>query len=1428
MSHVRRVRDHWLSFVVALALAASAGAACKKAEFEVIVDGGDSLKRDVARDVPSDATTPRQCPADVPAKSKGKAESCTCDRECQSGFCMEGVCCTSACTANCMACNLPSSLGDCAPVPAGARPADSDSCLASTPATCGLDGTCDGKGGCRKYVRGIECKAGTCDGDSLTGIRTCDGEGNCSGSKSQQCPPYTCDPSTSKCSSKCSSDTQCSSGHQCVGTSCGKSTNGAECDGPDACLSGFCVNNVCCNIACSGNCVSCKETGSVGRCTYIATGLPDDRCGKEDRTTCGRTGTCDGSGHCALYPADTVCGPSSCAELLEYTPRTCDGQGTCQVSHIIDCAPFLCSNGACETSCDPKGNDVCESGHACVSTPNGGVCGKRKNGQVCQNADDCESGQCVDGVCCESSCTGACRSCNLPGSPGQCLNVGITTSDPHKICVDLGVGKCSTNGLCDGQGACQLYASGETCGPDSCDSGRNTYYPAPICNASGQCPNARERQCDPYLCNGSSCFRSCTTDAQCSPGNVCAKGSCGLKIIGTECDQASECSSGFCAQGVCCDSACDTACKACNLAATNGTCSEVTGGVPDPQGKCAVTPSSTCGTTGTCQKGQCERWAQGLRCGQASCPSNQPSQVTPASLCDGQGVCKASANQSCGGFACANGACKVTCTTATEAQDCVSPATCVSGSCGLKVNGAACSNASQCQSGFCTEGVCCNSACTDATTGGLCRTCKGTSTSPAGTCSNVNAGSADPKSRCAASNAANGDCSNSGVCDGAAKCQAWSASTGCRKESCAAGQHTFAATCDGKGACPTAKVASCNPYICSATSPTCLSTCDVDADCTTGLKCLNHSCGKGPGDACAASTECASGLVCSAQGVCCDKACSGSCETCKLSSTSLGSCLPIPKGTSPRVASACTAAAKGACGNTGTCDGNGACDSRDTCTVAASCFDKHTEVTTVGLCSTSGCGPQKQACQTGYLCTGTACAMPCSANTDCDTNYSCVSGACVKKANGAVCAADVECTSDHCFGKVCCSTSTCPAGYSCAGGTCTNVCTKTADCPTGYACSGGTCKAGADLGQTCALATDCASGFCADGVCCSSACDGECQACNLTVKGTCSPVAAGAGDDTCPLSCSNSEVQACDATHKCTTTPCGTGLGCASSTACLRTCGASAPCLEGYYCSSNGSCVATKALGAVCASGSECTLGNCVDGVCCSTSSCDRCYSCNVTDDGKCSPVPLDTADGSCVLSCSGNMLGGLCDGSGQCKTAVACPGGNVCAANGSSCATSCGTCAEGYYCGSDSKCAPTQAVGARCGADAECQVASGQNSGHCVDGICCSVGSCSKCSSCTNSGSKLGACTPVAAGYPDDLDSPNVADRCTAGCLAGGNQEFGCDGAGACRQMPASCSPGYLCGADDRCATSCGASVGCADGYTCNGSTCDPTSATQ
>ncbi|MBX7173068.1 MAG: PqqD family protein [Pyrinomonadaceae bacterium] len=68
-------------------------------------------------------------------------------------------------------------------------------------------------------------------------------------------------------------------------------------------------------------------------------------------------------------------------------------------------------------------------------------------GNACSSTPQCQSGLfCVDGVCCNSSCTGLCQSCNLAGRVGTCSFVP-NGQDPDGECGGAAI-------TCNGTGAC--------------------------------------------------------------------------------------------------------------------------------------------------------------------------------------------------------------------------------------------------------------------------------------------------------------------------------------------------------------------------------------------------------------------------------------------------------------------------------------------------------------------------------------------------------------------------------------------------------------------------------------------------------------------------------------------------------------------------------------------------------------------------------------------------------------------------------------------------------------------------------------------------------------------------------------------------------------------------------------------------------------
>jgi hypothetical protein len=175
------------------------------------------------------------------------------------------------------------------------------------------------------------------------------------------------------------------------------------------------------------------------------------------------------------------------------------------------------------------------------------------NGEGCTAdfAARCASGNCVDGVCCESaSCTGACKSCNVPGKAGTC----VLASPGTQV-----VGSCSGDQACDATGACKI-SNGKGCSS------------AADC-ASGFCT-------DGVCCDGA-CTGACKS---CNlPGKV---GTCSPQAVGT--DPEKECGLGTAP----CQSTCNGA-GACSYP-TNITCG--TCGTCNGSGSCYESPY--CSTSG--------------------------------------------------------------------------------------------------------------------------------------------------------------------------------------------------------------------------------------------------------------------------------------------------------------------------------------------------------------------------------------------------------------------------------------------------------------------------------------------------------------------------------------------------------------------------------------------------------------------------------------------------------------------------------------------------------------------------------------------------------------------------------------------------------------------------------------------------------------
>ncbi len=127
----------------------------------------------------------------------------------------------------------------------------------------------------------------------------------------------------------------------------------------------------------------------------------------------------------------------------------------------------------------------------------------------------------------------------------------------------------------------------------------------------------------------------CSRDTARPPASVCGMIDCTLADAGSdaappmraprggECEIDGDCADSLvCTDRICCDSRCETACKSCKVAGSEGTCSNVKVGTPDQ--RCA----------GLCNVTRYQLTPEGV------CVHSTPFPLDQADRCDGAGACK--------------------------------------------------------------------------------------------------------------------------------------------------------------------------------------------------------------------------------------------------------------------------------------------------------------------------------------------------------------------------------------------------------------------------------------------------------------------------------------------------------------------------------------------------------------------------------------------------------------------------------------------------------------------------------------------------------------------------------------------------------------------------------------------------------------------
>ncbi len=532
------------------------------------------------------------CEANQCKSKLGAGASCGRPGACQSGFCTDNKCCTTACTDLCETC-------------------------ADTPGTCTpldgvYDGICSGELICKqgdcKALEGAYCNANTdCAHGNCVDNVCCDSP--CTGA-CKQCRTGTCSDEQAG-----TTDAACAEGKACNGNAPGdcSTINGRACAVGSDCVSGICDNNICCGVACLGECQTCSLDGST--CVDVTGGDPDNG-------TCEAPRGCS-EGECMLALGESCSGGTQCAS--GYCADATIAAGDVKVCCDEDCAS-ACENcnpltGHCEPIvlqeepgcfdntqwCDMDGNCTAAENSPCEDSGDcqvGFYCDVEKGeceaehalGESCSANDECDSGFCANsepggpiandkGVCCIAPCNGACDTCDNDGiceldlfnDPGACTNGDVCDGRGHCLAPqgtlcdnndECATGYCMTEegsgmdicaeSLCDG--LCEYIDAFGYCRArvGAADEGCQSPF---ICKARDVCllelgqACGLDDSCASGICEDDMCCAS-----TCAAGNHCSGGTCetDLPLGSNMCTVDAECASGFCINGICCANGCNS------------------------------------------------------------------------------------------------------------------------------------------------------------------------------------------------------------------------------------------------------------------------------------------------------------------------------------------------------------------------------------------------------------------------------------------------------------------------------------------------------------------------------------------------------------------------------------------------------------------------------------------------------------------------------------------------------------------------------------------------------------------------------------------------------------------------------------------------------------------------------------------------------
>jgi hypothetical protein len=1089
----------------------------------------------------------------------------------------------------------------------------------------------------------------------------------CNGKASQLAP---------SCPATCSADSQCAPGYHCDDTCVENLEDGVQCDEDSDCLSGHCANGFCCS---QGDC--CVVPGDCPA-DYVVPPVCDVPVSCEGHHT---QAVCDGfvcdsidvddDSACSLEVQVDDCGP--------YLPVTCTGE----MDQQAPSCPSLCLE---DQECD----DPAHCDFVCTLDFEDGV--------ACDEPSDCQSGHCANGFCCSAGacCVEAFHCPENYSKPSECSTAAACQG--HRV-DPVCIGNQCKSVQTDDDSGCNGKILANDCGPnpDIYCSG-DPVQPMPVCSAS------------------------CVEEAECGAGYHCDDICVQDVASGFSCDENTDCQSGHCANGFCCD---------------DGDCCQFNYHCPE-----SYSSPATCDVQATCQGTRYDRTCLDFSCQSMETPDDTA--CTPQMMAD---LCGLFEDQFCSG---ALYQAPPTCLTACSWDFQCDQGNHCDGICTPDLPDAqTCDEASDCQSGYCANGFCCQ----------------------AGKCCDTAS-----------------DCPQQfwldPVCDDSATCQGHRVDPLCETAMCGSVEVD-----DDSGCVVQTVAAECGlfePALCNGQGeqqqPPCLEQCTEDDQCDEDAHCDDQCLADlVEGDQCDEDSDCQSGHC--ANGFCCSQ---GDC--CTVSGDCPGEYSQLPL-----------------CISSSNCQGE-RIDALCEDFVCASLLVEDDSACTEAI-ESADCGAFLPVyCSSDPEQSKPACPVTCGNDAECDAGAHCDNKCLGDYPDGTPCNEDSDCLSGHCALNVCCAAgdccitaNACPAQYkqypvceddpSCQGHrvdkTCVdNMCgsaevdddsgcgwwtvadsceaydsvacngsvdQQAPDCPI-FCTSDEQCDSNAHCDETCQEdllngvacdeAGDCQSGHCENGYCCSSGdccsisancpasydgqpqCDllPQCQGTRL--EGACQDnrcVAVVVEDDSActgdepALDCAPYPSQFCD------------GLSDQQPPNCAQGCVFDEECVGSAHCDDN-QCTADLADGGPCDESSDCQSGHCANGFCCAA--------------GQCCLEALDcpaqfTQAAQCLEGpqCQGQRVDATC-GDSMCGSEVVeddsdcdefslvdeCGPFPSVHCNGAvdqlapSCATTCTVddqCDDAAHC--DATCQYDQDNGQPCDEAGDCQ------SGHCANSFCCEAGDC-------------------------------------------------------------------------------------------------------